>query len=266
MPKTAMLLLLGLLAATGCCRGRNKEFTTDSRLQGGLVVILPGIEGESQMNHDIRDGLVAAGVHRALPIYRWGRPVPIAGPLLNQMDVLGNRLEARKVARMVQDYQDQHPGKPVYLIGHSGGGGMAVFAAEALAEGRKIHGLILLSPSISARYDLTKALEKTRQGIVNFYSKADVGFLIVGTTLAGNVDGWRGPAAGAVGFDRPNAEDPAQKFAAYKRLYQIALGRESPRDPLRAHRAATRTDFVAHCVAPWILQDWPAAETTPPAD
>ena len=238
-----ILLPLGLpcLFLVGCAES-GKDLVTEPRLSTGLVIILPGIEGESPFNHDIREGLQEAGVQGAIPIYNWGRPIPVAGPLINQMDVLGNRLEGRKIAQMVVDYQDNHPGKPVYLVGHSGGGGMAIFAAESLPEDRKVDGLVLLSASLSCQYDLTKALAHCKSGIVNFYSKADVGMLVIGTTLAGNMDGAHGPAVGQQGVQ-----------GHYNRVWQVEVEEEGD-----AHTAATRSTFVSSNVAPWVLSPhWP---------
>jgi len=245
----ATILTVALLA--GCSRDEAR-FLTPQRLETGLVIILPGIEGESPLNHDIRRGLWEGGVGCAMPIYKWGRPIPIAGPLINQMDVIGNRLEARKIAQMVVAYQDTHPGRPVYLIGHSGGGGMAVFAAEALPPGRQVDGLILLSASLSSGYDLTKALAHTKHGLVNFYTKADIGFLVIGTTLAGNVDGVRGPAAGAVGFETPDATAEPAKREAYSKLYQFELTSRMAGGLVGAHASTTHREFVARHVAPLI--------------
>jgi pimeloyl-ACP methyl ester carboxylesterase len=254
--------LLVIVAAAGGCGGGQgvsapMQFATQQRMDRGLVVILPGIEGESWMNHDIRDGLDRAGIDRGLPIYRWGRPIPVAGPLINQMDFLGNRAEGAKIARMIVQYQDSHPSAPVYLVGHSGGGGVAVFAAESMPGNRKIEGLVLLSASISSAYDLSKALAHTRNGIVNFYSKADVVFLIAGTTLAGNVDGTRGPAAGAVGFDLPGEGETVRRIH-YARLYQVELTSSMTGGDLDAHGSSTRSGFVSKYVAPWVASvDWP---------
>jgi len=245
----------GLLFAGGC--NRNAKFLTEDRLQNGLVIILPGIEGESPLNRDIRRGLVSAGVYRAMPIYSWGRPIPLAGVLLNQMDIIGNRIAGAKIAKWIVQYQDSHPRRSVYIVGHSGGGGVAVFAAEAMPDGRQIDGLILLSASISSAYDLTKALGKCRAGIVNFYSKADVGFLVIGTIVAGNVDGRHGPAAGAVGFDKPNSKDGGQKMLAYNKLFQVEMTRAMT-GSIRAHTAATGVGFVSKYVSRWILaSSWP---------
>ena len=236
------IALLTCAAAVGGCSGTNDDYVTTQRLGQGLMVILPGIEGEGLLCHRVRRGLLIAGVDMALPIYRWGRPIPLAGPLLNQMDVSGNRLAGRKIAQMIVTYQDAHPGRPVYIIGHSGGGGVAVFAAEAMPEGRTVDGLVLLSASISSGYDLSKALSRCKKGIVNFYSKGDIGLLVIGTTLLGNVDGVRGPAAGAVGF--------GGKFPG---LHEVAWRPEMARTGnLGGHAGTCESRFIKAYVAPWL--------------
>ena len=101
--------LAGLAAASLLCQSgcdgepANMQYVTPDRLSSGMVVILPGIEGESQYNRNIRSGLVRAGVKAAMPIYHWGRPIPGVGMLLNQMDFVGNRMAgARITARAME--------------------------------------------------------------------------------------------------------------------------------------------------------------------
>jgi len=248
-----LLILLPLAILAGCVdQDVNDHFTTQERMDKGLVVILPGVEGESSYNHELRQGLAEAGVECAMPIYCWGRPIPIAGTLINQIDVWGNRAAGKDIAGFIAAYQDHHPNRPVYLIGHSGGGGVAVFAAESLPAGRKIDGLILLSASISSGYDLTAALDHCSNGVVNFYSPEDVAVLGIGTTIAGNVDGARGPAAGLTGFGKPSDSDAAQKRTAYQRVYEVEIT-----GGINPHTAATNSQFVQHSVAPWVTAVWP---------
>jgi len=249
-----VVIIVGLSLVGGCgSASGNAQYMTPERLENGLVVILPGIEGESRFNRDIRRGLVMAGVQRAIPIYNWGRPIPGLGMLLNQMDFIGNRLAGVRIAKMIEGYQDKHPGRPVFVVGHSGGGGVAVFTAEAMSKGRQVDGLVLLSASIWAGYDLTKALGKCRNGIVNFHNPNDVGLLAIGTTLASNVDGMRGPSAGLDGFDLPKPGDAPSKLAAYRKLYQVTIVGSG--DP---HTVATKPGYVSTHVSPWILAGfWP---------
>jgi pimeloyl-ACP methyl ester carboxylesterase len=255
--RTALGLLLLSALVVGCGQS-NRAFLTRDRLDRGLVIILPGIEGESPRNQEIRRGLDQAGLYCAMPIYHWGRPIPIAGLLINQVDVVGNRLAAKELARVIVNYQNSRPGRPVFLVGHSAGGGIAVFTAEALPVGYRLDALVLLSASISAGYDLSKALAKTRRGIVNFFSPADVGMLVVGTTLAGNMDGARGSGAGAYGFDLPGANDSPARLLAYRRLWQFGLEGPTNGGFMKAHASTTRSAFVAKYVAPWICATvWP---------
>ena len=243
-------VVAALLGATLTCLGcaGNAKYLTEDRLNNGLIIILPGIEGHSQINENIRHGLVAAGVDRAIPIYEWGRPVPLFGPLINQVDFLGNRLAGERMAKRVVEYQDKYPGRPVYIIGHSGGGGIAVFTAEAMPEGRQLDGLVLLSASISSGYDLTKALAHCREGIVNFYNKGDAGVLGVGTVVLGTVDGTHGLSAGLVGFD--DFDKPG-----YEGLYQVRMENVAT----DSHTTSTQVGFVANYVAPWVVAGgWPA--------
>ena len=127
---------------------------------------------------------------------------------------------------------------------------MAVFAAEALPEDRKIDGLVLLSASISSAYNLTKAASRCKSGIVNFYNPDDAALLGVGTIVVGTVDGTHGPSAGLLGFDRAGKK-------GHENVYQVKLsGAEAGGDP---HASATRPGFVAANVAPWVLAPaWPA--------
>ncbi|MHC4294465.1 MAG: serine aminopeptidase domain-containing protein, partial [Planctomycetota bacterium] len=267
MRRLIWLLCIFGAAMWGGCNGYSTgvDYTTTDQMDNGLVIILPGIEGESPMNHDIRRGLSLGGVPCALPIYNWGRPIPGVGMLLNQMDFVGNRIAGTRIAKMIEQYQDEHPGKPVYLVGHSGGGGIAVFTAEAMPEDRQVDGLVLLSASIWAGYDLTKALGRCRSGIVNFYNESDVGLLGIGTTITSNVDGMRGPSAGLIGFDKPKDSDPPTKKLPYNKLFQVRMtvGMTGGDDP---HAAATRPGFVSAHVAPWVnSRIWPVGSFLPAA-
>ena len=143
------------------------------------------------------------------------------------------------------------------MIGQSGGSGVAVFALEALAasNGPPVDGVILLDASLSADYDLTKALGASSQGIVNFCNAEDVAVLAVGTTVVGNVDGGHGDSAGRTGFT-----------ASHPKLHQIKVTPDMVSDSNASHFADTSAAFAAKYIAPWILNhNWPAlvASTQP---
>ena len=258
MSKHLTICLAALSVAIFCGCENNDAFMTPERLDAGLVVILPGIEGESQANHNIRDGLSNAGIDRSLVIWHWGRPIPGVGMLLNQMDFIGNYAAGERIAQRIMKYQDQHPDRPVHIIGHSGGGGIAVFAASAMPEGREVTGVILLSASISSNHDVTRALKHCSSGILNFYNTNDGALLGLATTVLGNVGGAHGPSAGLMGFTMPKDSASEEKRLAYRKLYQVPMT-GAMISGATAHFAATQPSFVSSYVAPWITNsNWPA--------
>jgi pimeloyl-ACP methyl ester carboxylesterase len=234
-----------VLCTVGCGSLYSGKYQTEARKENGLVVILPGIEGEGYFNHNIRKGLVNGGCYRAIAIYNWGVPIPGIGLLVNQTNVLGNRMIGKNIAQMIEKYQIAYPGRPVHIVGHSGGGGVAVFAAEAMRTGQMIDGIVLLSASISADYDLRSALKHCQKGILNIYNPADSALLRAGTMILGNVDGGHGASAGLNGFVRHDAKlqqprvpsDASARFGGY------------------SHDVATSPGFVAAYVAPYVLND-----------
>jgi pimeloyl-ACP methyl ester carboxylesterase len=244
-------IVLTVAAFAAGCAGPPEDLMTPQRQANGLVIVLPGIEGVGLGSDGVRDGLLQAGVNSAVAVYAWGRPIPVAGPLLNQVDIIGNRLAGERIAQMIVNYQDTHPNLPVYIVGHSGGGGVAVFTAEALPPGHKIDGLVLLSASLSGGYDLSKALANSRQGLVNFYSHSDVAFLMIGTMVAGNVDGEHGPSAGAIGFGN-----------TFPGLFQVAWSEDMAQTGNEGgHLDSTASTFVSQYVAPWVLtKGWPLGQ------
>ena len=143
-----------MLLAVGLAGGCEKEYYELAGAENGLVVILPGIQGIDGHSYTVQSGLRSAGVKRATVIQRWGKPVPGLGMLLNQIDPLGVRIDAMSIADRIMRYQQVHPGRPVHVIGHSGGGALSMFIAESLADrlydgADPIDGIVMLSPSIS---------------------------------------------------------------------------------------------------------------------
>ena len=254
----ALLVAVGGLSC-GCSAGRG-EIEADRR-DKGLVLILTGIQGNSPINGHIQQGLRGAGVVCAIEIRQWGSLLPLAKLAVNQMNVMGNRMAARKIADEIAGYQEAFPNRPVYLVGHSGGGGIAVFALEAMAKmagTRPVSGVVLLSASLSRDYDLTLALRQSRDGLVNFYNEKDVALLGLGTTLLGNMDGGRRPSAGRTGFAPPGPKATAETLDAYKKLYHVRITRDMVDDTASPHVAATSVPFVAAYVAEWVLdKGWP---------
>src|SRR5438552_1321386 len=118
----------GLVSPLGGWWLSNVEGCRDARrLTQGLVLVLPGIEGRSPFNLSIARGINDAGIGAATIVHDWTTGFwPMF--LFNLRASQRNRRQAEAVARVIVEYQDAFPGRPVHLIGHSGGGAIAVWA------------------------------------------------------------------------------------------------------------------------------------------
>ncbi len=194
-------------------------------------------------------GLIDADVPSAIELYDW-----TVGPLwlvYNLRALERNRAEAQKIAAKIVAYQDRYPGRPVNLIGYSGGGGIAVLTLEALPPDRQITKAILLAPTLAQDYDLKPALRHTEEGIHNFYSPIDVPMLVVLTTALGTTEGRHAPSAGALGFQIPQQRNGSQDQEHAARLvqHQYALEMIGCGHP-GGHFGWSSRAFVAKWVAP----------------
>ena len=202
--------------STSACGNRNLVFA--DRLDEGYTLVLPGVGGDSAIDHGVVTGLEDADVRSAVELHNW-----TSGGWRPVYDLCGlehNRAEARTIAAKIVLYQEQHPGRPVHLIGYSGGGGVAVLALEALPTDHPVTSAILLGPTVAYDYDLQRALSHTEQGIYNFYSPLDVPVLGALTLGLGTTEGRHAIAAGAVGFQIPESLGTVEHEAYQRRLVQ----------------------------------------------
>ncbi|HUU23729.1 MAG TPA: alpha/beta hydrolase [Phycisphaerae bacterium] len=233
----------GLLLLAGC--GAPQPYVTADRLERGLVVVLPGVEGRGRFNEAICDGLNDGGVNWAIELYDW---TVWGGPLYNLRNRSGNRQKADDLADRIARYREQCPGRPVVLLGQSGGGALAVWTTEALGPGVEVDGVILLAAALSPRYTLDAALRRSRRGILSFYSERD--WVLLGTAIAGTMDGDFAASAGRTGFEVPGGDDPPE---TYRKLFQVAWNQKmSETGHYGLHITSGASEFVSAYVAPFI--------------
>ena len=201
----ASLLRVGLAPLGEGMATFHKSLMSVSRMDHGLVVILPGIEGCSTINDGIARGLVAANIRHAVCIRDWRRYRPWSP--LHMVSLKHNRQQAALLAEQILTYQQEFPGRPIHLIGHSAGAGMALFILEALPEQVQIDSVILLAAAVSRSFPVDSVLSKTRDGIWNFYSPLDFPTVGIGTAVFGTMDRRHSVSAGALGFDVKHARD-----------------------------------------------------------
>jgi pimeloyl-ACP methyl ester carboxylesterase len=226
------------------------DLRTPERLSQGLVLVLPGMEGESLLNHGIARGLADGGIRSAIEIHDWTTGV-ILFFLYHLRGWRRNVAQADRLAKRIIEYRRMYPGRSVHLIGHSSGAAIAVLALERLPAETFVTGAVLLQTAISPGYDLSRALGHVEQRIWNIRSVLDVFFLGIGTCVVGTFDGRHQCSAGMLEF-RPPADLPS----AGRQLYNEKL-RDVPFNSsmvaafnLGGHFGPLNRVFVAEHVAP----------------
>jgi len=218
------------------------------RLEQGLVLILPGIEGLSFLNLSMLHGLIDAGVPYALEIVDWTTGNKFL-TLYHLRAWRRNQRIAQQLADRIVQYQTEHPDRPVWIIGHSGGGGIALLTARALPDGHRLTGLILLAAAVSPLFDLSSIQTKVERGIWSFHSWLDCLFVGIGTTIFGTLDGWHLPSAGMIGFRRGKSPSPDTGPPLVQTAYRPTMSRAFN---LGGHFGCVHRVFISEFVAPVI--------------
>lgn len=259
VPDRAAVFRLGLQSMLGLFLaplGRSgatfhSPLSCSSRLEHGLIIILPGIEGCSSVNDSIARGLVAGQLSHAIQIIDWRRFRPW-NPLHLAMQ-RHNRTQARVVAELIVNYQRDFPGQPVHLIGHSAGAGMALFVLEQLREDQAVTSVTLLSAAVSREFDVGRLLSRTTAGIWNFYSPLDLPTVGIGTMLFGTMDRRYTVSAGALGFLTRDHDSVSAGISREQgpRLNQIPYKKSMAKSwNFGGHFGSTNAAFVRENIAP----------------
>lgn len=221
------------------------------RRDHGLILLLSGVGGEAFLTHELAHGLVEAGLPDAIEIFPWAAAgVPLVG---NLMTYQLNRHRATYAADRIRRYQQQYPGRPVHLIGYSGGGGEAVLILEQLDPAHRVTSAILLAAAVSPDYNLAPALRHTTYGIYNFRNPRDRMILGLAMVVLGTIDRRHTVSAGMVGFRLREGIDPADADVYRTLLHQPTWDRRMLQDGHPGgHVGWTRRMFVRRWIAPII--------------
>lgn len=252
------LLRIGLAPLGARATSFSRQLGTASRLEHGLIVILPGIEGCSSVNDSIARGLVAGRLPHAVKILDWRKYRPW-NPLYLAMQ-RHNRAQALVAADVIAKYQRDYPGQPIHLIGHSAGAGMALFMLEELPP-KTVDSVILMAAAVSRQFDVKRLLDRTRLGIWNFYSPIDLPAVGIGTLLFGTMDRRHAISAGALGFQTAANQEQYEGESESgstpgPRLNQICFCPRMIKSwNFGGHFGWTNAVFVQHHVAPICQQE-----------
>jgi pimeloyl-ACP methyl ester carboxylesterase len=238
--------------------GDNSRLAFPERLDQGYTVVLPGIWGVQPVEYGIVEGLKDSNTPSAIELYDWTAG---AGRLVyNLRSLEHNQAEAQKIAARIIAYQDRYPGRPVHVVGYSGGAGVAVLTLEALPPDRRVTDAVLLAPTLASDYNLRPAINHTERGIRNFYSPLDVPILMVLCTAVGTTDGRHTLAAGAIGFEPPLGTQPEERRDYEARVSQQSYDLAMIMDGHGGgHFGWANRTFVARHIAPLL-----GAPTAPP--
>jgi len=192
---------------------------------------------------------VAAGLRRAgfageFVYWRWHAawrgwlvvPAIADAPMLER--------EARRLAAAVLRALRERPGAPVYLIGYSCGGYLAVRALELLPAGVAVRSAALLAAAMDPRRDLTTARAHVAGPLVIASSLLDWLIVGAGTLLFGTADRKHTPSVGMVGLRGSRAAPPDGVVELRWRPGLIRLGN------LGGHFSASAAAFIERAVAP----------------
>lgn len=217
--------------------------------EAGVVFVVEGIGGFDVFKTAAQWALPRAGVPHEVRHFAWthGR-----GKLLKDLqDIRYLWGKGEELAAQVRRYKEDHPGRPVYLLGKSGGTAVVLAAAEQLPPAT-LERIILVSSAVAPNYDLRPALRATRCELISFYSPHDRFILRWGTSQFGTADRFYGPAAGLNGFETPTDQNE-QDQKLYERLRQIPWKPEMilvghPGN----HTGTSMPGFLGKEVAPWL--------------
>jgi len=241
------VLVVACCFAAGC--SAEVDYLSPARLDHGLVFCLDGVGGYNIGPQWVREGLSEGGVEWATYIFPWGHG-PVGLFVADLVDTSGNRKRAAELARLVENYQQFYPGRPVCLIGHSGGAGMVVFALEEMKADTRVDLVFLLAPALDPGRNLGPALRHVRRYCFATCSAADFPLMGTGTSLFGTMDRKHTVSAGLVGFHLPQDASPGDR-AAYRRLRQAKWDATLlAKGHLGGHMDWSSTAFAREFIAP----------------
>jgi pimeloyl-ACP methyl ester carboxylesterase len=221
----------------------------------GVVYYLDGAGGGCLLTNwapGVRKGLEQGGVHGEFREFIWQTGL---GVMTDQTaSVKYKRNKAEILADQIVAYKNEHPDRPVTLIGLSAGTAVAVFTLEALPENCPVDRVILLGSSLDAHYDVSTALTRVTGDMIVYTSNRDE-ILTVFVPMTGSADRkYVGTdVVGLRGFHLPDQADILTQ-TLYEKIETIPWSSEFSRvgDHGR-HTDKTNPRFVREYLAPLVM-------------
>ncbi len=195
----------------GCARPPGPIVSTER----SHVLILSGCNGTTQQVERFRTMIDEEAEGVSSQVWDWAQIRP-ATLLINQWDYPRNMHRVDRLVHELKDWREKNPDTHLYLVGFSGGAAFALWAVERLPEDFGVERIVLMGGSVAPDYDLTKVLQRTHQGVFNYYSFADKVFLRDGTIIHGTMERKFCESAGYSGFVAPENPQLASKLEQFK--------------------------------------------------
>ncbi len=217
-----------------------------SQPKSGPLVLFADGAGWWGSTSAIRSGLRAAGYRGRVKSFPWST---MLGPGPDHFLVSRKKSKGKDLAARIKEHREREPNASLHLMGLSAGTAVVVYALEQLPAGVTVDNVVLFSPSISERHDLTKAMKHVTGRLYVTCSPRD-GIL---SGLAGNADGEPGKPAGLHGLRVPGS---LKRYDLYARVMNLRWR------PAYAgfgwhggHTGVIDRQFVQHVIAPRVLAD-----------
>jgi pimeloyl-ACP methyl ester carboxylesterase len=241
--------LLAALAAL-CAGPARAEEPAAEPVRPGVVFVLGGVGGCDPVQTWAPVALPLAGVPHEIRVFEWTHgKFRVLRDLQDTRWLLG---KAGELADAVRAVKAEDPDRPVYLLGHSAGAAVVLYAAGQLEPGA-LERVVLLSPAVSPTFDLRPALRATRKELVAFTSPLDLFVLCWGTSHFGTVDRYYVPAAGFDGFKTPDDLDEEGR-RLYARLVQSGWRWDMCLERGFLHNGPCMPLCIGKQVAPWLVK------------
>ena len=200
------------------------------------------------------DGPVRAGLRQggfAGPVERFGWASGL-GPLHDHLVVGPSHPRTRALAERITRLRQANPNGKIVVMGLSAGSRVVVCGLEKLPPAVAVDHVVLLSPSISSRHDLSEALRHVK-GRLYFTTSTQDG--ILATACSAGMAGGR--PAGQAGFVQPNDQNLETKDL-YRKVVPLPWRPDYlPYGWDGGHVSATSSDFIRVVIAPRIIDDLP---------
>ncbi len=235
--KTIVLLII-TAALTGC----------QARMTCPRAIFLDGA-GWFSGDGPVRSGLHRAGYPGAVERFEW---TSLLGPISDYLLATPSHPKVAALASRITKLRLANPDGQIILMGLSAGTSIVVYALERLPGDIQVDYVVLLSPAISSRHDLTGALKHVKHTLYATCTPHDM--ILTGISTA---DQRNDKPAGLVGLKLPKRMN-AVKRKLYSKVVNIpwrpgyvAYGWGG------GHVSVTSSNFIRVVIAPRIMDDRP---------